>query len=176
MTRAGPPDRDTMTAKVFWVWVAALCCAMALQALGLVCVAVYLEPENQLGYTSRVSLWTIAAAIPRLSGSSLAAAATWREGIVFVGGFAGLVSLAATRRRRRSLFRAAVFASQGALVPWGWPGIGLFLATPFLTLDGEWLAEGTPTLIAAGLWILYSLVMAGFSLPIETVFRRRPRL
>jgi hypothetical protein len=52
------------------------------------------------------------------------------------------------------------FAAQPVLLFWGWLGVMMLPLSFIEGIDGEWVAEGSPTIIAAGLWILSSLWLA----------------
>jgi hypothetical protein len=72
----------------------------------------------------------------------------------------GLLALAFTWNRAKSRLRCAVFAAHLLAMPWAWLGLLMVPYTAIEGIDGEWLAEHSPTFIAAGLWLLLAGTMA----------------
>ena len=88
--------------------------------------------------------------------------------------------MALTWQQQKSSLRVAFFLAQALIFYWGWVGLffglctllSLFTPLKIAPLDGEWLAEGMPTLIAEGVWIAASLIIGGVSF--EKGLLRRP--
>ena len=139
-------------------FVVGACVWVILFVAAIAAVAAYYEPATALHYNSRISFGVVAAGLFS-SKEAMRHAFTQREWLLSVGVAAGILSFILTRNDRKSLMRCCVFAAQLVVLPWGWLGLLMLPESIVGGVDGEWLAEHSPTMIAAGLWLCYALAM-----------------
>jgi hypothetical protein len=124
----------------------------------LLAIAAYYDPVNQIRYGSSLSSGVVAAGL-RANSEALRRAFTAYDGALLACVISGLLALGLTWDQPKSASRWAVFATHLVLLPWAWLGLLMVPYTMVEGVDGEWLAEHSPTMIAAGLWVLYVLAM-----------------
>lgn len=121
-------------------------------------IAAYYDEANGIGYETAIGLNVVWLGL-RSSSYALSRAITLREWVLLACVASGLLVFLLTSNKQKSPVRCAVFAAHLFVVPWGWLGLLALVYTMFLGVDGEWLGEHFPTLIVAGLWLLYALAM-----------------
>lgn len=139
------------------------------QLLAILLLGIYQSSSIELTHSSRVSLSWFWNALRQLNGSDLLRAVQLGDLILLVAVALGAFISYATRHQANSSLRCVYFAFQLIIFHSGFWGLVLLAALPFelLRLDGEWFAEGTPTLIASGLWIVSSAWIAWCSMPMD---------
>lgn len=141
------------------VWFLAACLLWAcLFVVAVAAVAAYYDPANGLHYGSRVGLGVIAAGL-QASSEGVRKAFTFHENVLTACACTGLLTFALTWSKEKSAARCAVFSVHLLALPWGWIGLLMVPYAVFEGIDAEWIGERSPTLIAAGLWLLLAAAM-----------------
>ena len=152
----------------FLVWLGVFIAAVA-------AVAAYYHPESRLQYTDPINVDILSRSLRSPDAEAFRKAFTRREWLL--SGIAGisLLVVAFTWKSQKSAVRCIVFSSHFVLLPWGWMGALMIPYAMVGPLDGEWLAEHSPTFIAAGIWFLYAALMIFVSCDSRWFFRAAPR-
>jgi hypothetical protein len=158
-----------------------VCLATLLEAVWVRAAAepVYDRKGNRMEFNKPLTLGLVWEGMRRTKISDLQRTTNLRSILVITAALVALLVMALTWQQPKSSLRVTFFLAQALIFYWGWVGLffglctllSLFTPLNISSLDGEWLAEGMPTLIAEGVWIAASLIIAGLSFDRE-VFRR----
>ena len=161
-----------------------LCLATVLEAVWIRACAesIYDRKGNRMEFNKPLTVGLVWEGICRTKISDLQRATNLRSVLVIAAALVGLLVMALTWQQPKSSLRVAFFLAQALIFYWGWVGLffglctllSLFTPLNVASMDGEWLAEGMPTLIAEGVWIAVSLLIVLWSF--EQGLLRRPDL
>lgn len=128
-------------------------------AVALASMAAYYDPAGGIRYGTVVTLDVILDGFKSAIRGALWQALTVHEWVLVACYLTGVSTFALTHNQKRSAARCAVFGAHLLALPWGWLGLGMLPDVFSGQIDGEWIAEHSPTMVAAGLWILCALAM-----------------
>jgi len=150
-----------------------VCLATVLEAVSIRAAAepIYDQKGNRLEFNKPLTVGLVREGMRRTKISDIQRATNLRSILVITAALVGLLVMALTWQQPKSFLRVTFFLAQALIFYWGWVGLffglctllSLFTPLNIASMDGEWLAEGMPTLIAEGVWIGVSLVIAGLS-------------
>jgi hypothetical protein len=170
--------------RLSWIWFSLILLSGACYSLSLLLEAVWVRAcaetiydhrGNQLSFSGPLTAELILRALTRLKITDFTPVSTPTMIAPVASISLGAIVLLLTWHKPKSWLRCGFFLSQGFLSYSGWVGIFfafctlLSMATPLKvgSLDGEWLADGFPTAIAQGVWVVVSLIIAAKSLPVK---------
>jgi len=170
---------------------------LILSSAGLVCLATLLEAVwiraaaepiydrkgNCMEFNKPLTVGLVWEGFRRTKVLDVRRATNLRSLLVITAALVGLLVTALTWRQPTSSLRFAFFLAQALIFYWGWVGLffglctvlSLFTPLKISPLDGEWLAEGMPTLIAEGVWVAASLIIAVLSFDRGVLRRSDPK-
>ena len=170
---------------------------LILSSAGLVCLATVLEgvwirvaaepiydrKGNRMEFNAPLTVGLVWEGIRRTKFSDVQRATNLRSILVVTSALVGVFVMTFTWQQPKSSVRVAFFLAQALIFYWGWVGLffglctllSLFTPLKISPLDGEWLAEGTPTLTAEGVWIAVSLIIAALSFDRAILHRPDPK-
>src|SRR6185369_15797413 len=150
-----------------------VCLATVLEAVSIRAAAepIYDQKGNRLEFNKPLTVGLVREGMRRTKISDIQRATNLRSILVITAALVGLLVMALTWQQPKSFLRVTFFLAQALIFYWGWVGLffglctllSLFTPLNIAAMYGEWLAEGMPTLIAEGVWIGVSLVIAGLS-------------
>jgi len=150
----------------------ALCLSLLIFLLGLVAIAGYYASPTGIHYTEALRLDAVLAGVRAIKPSNLQQALTIPDFVYLIALTAAFVVFRFTINQKKSFVRVVVFGLQPIILFWGWMGLAMIPATLLEGIDGEWLAEHWPTLIATGVWVAYSAYLALASFDSKWITRR----
>jgi hypothetical protein len=170
---------------------------LILSSAGLVCLATVLEAVwiracaesiydrkgNRMEFNKPLTVGLVREGMRRTKFSDVQRATNLRSILVITAALVGLLVMALTWQQPKSSFRVAFFLAQALIFYWGWVGLffglctllSLFTPLNIASMEGEWLAEGMPTLIAEGVWIAASMIIAVWSFDRGILRRSDPK-
>ncbi|MEO8426772.1 MAG: hypothetical protein ABI651_06630 [Verrucomicrobiota bacterium] len=170
---------------------------LILASAGLVCLATLLEAVwiraaaepiqdrkgNRMEFNKPLTVGLVWEGIRRTKIPDIQRATNLRSILITTAALVGLFVMALSWQQPKSSLRVLFFLAQALIFYWGWVGLffglctllSLFTPLKIASMDGEWLAEGIPTLIAEGVWIAASMAIAGLSFDRASVRRPEPK-
>lgn len=125
--------------------------------LGIVAIALYYEPANNIGYATRLDITTLSHS--RVTWRSIALACGRDEVLLLGALLLTPIGLLFSDGRRVNVIVRTACILQLLYFYWGGMAIFVFPAAIAGPLRGEMLAEHWPTIIVAGLWLTWLLVV-----------------
>ncbi len=132
-------------------------------------IAIYYEPANEITYTTPLTFRLLWNGFAHVHLQAFQQAFTFLDIFFFIATVLGFIVFTLTKTNSRNVLRFVFFVSQPFLCFWGWFGLLMIPNALYGGIDGEWLAEHSPTMIATGFWIISSIVIAIMSIDIRWV-------
>jgi hypothetical protein len=169
-----------MRTRVQWLSIVLILSSAILVCLATVLEAVWIraaaEPisdvkGNRMEFNKPLTVGLVWEGLRRTKISDVERVTNLRSILVITAALVGLLVMGLSWQQPKSSLRVTFFIAQALIFYWGWVGLffglctllSLFTPLNISRLDGEWLAEGMPTLIAEGVWIAVSLTIAVLS-------------
>jgi hypothetical protein len=162
-----------MSKRELFIITLIFCLCQIFFVFGLLMIAIYYEPVNEITYTTPITFKILYTGLHRVTFPAIKEAMTFLDIIYFVNVVTGISIIYVTKSKEKSLLRAFFFMSQLFICFWGWLGFFLIPEAIFTGIDGEWLGEYSPTIIATGFWIVFSIIVAILSFNFKAIRKKK---